>query len=125
MKKIKVKPVEQIEFELEDKTFLCSFNMLSMAYMQEAVSKLEGRLDEIPTAHLVSLMLYSGIKANDETFTVEEANALAMVLDPGCYGEIISSYENAVMSSIGEDEKNSVKKAMARYLASVRKSTSE
>jgi len=120
MKTIKVKPIEEIQFVLKNKKYLCSFNMLSMAYMQEAISSLDGRLDELSTAHLVSLMLYAGIKANDETFTQEKANALAMQLDPGCFSDIISSYESAVMSSMDEKEQAQLKKMMAQYLASVR-----
>lgn len=120
MKKIKVKPIEEIEFVLNDRTYLCSFNMLSMAYMQEAITSLDCRLDELSTAHLVGMMLYAGIKANDINFTQEEANALAMQLDPGCFGEIISSYEEAVTGSMTEKDKEDLKKMVAQYLASVR-----
>lgn len=120
MKTIKVKPIEEIEFVLNDKTYLCSFNMLSMAYMQEAITTLDCRLDELSTAHLVSLMLYAGIKANDGDFTQEEANALAMQLDPGCFNDIISSYEEAVTGSMDEKDKERLKKMVAQYLASVR-----
>jgi len=121
MKTIKVKPIEEIEFVLKDKKYLCSFNMMSLIYMQEALGDIDGRLDELSTAHLVSLMLYSGIRANDDNFTVEEANALAMQLDPGCYSEVISSYEKAVTGNMSAKELNKLKKLTAQYLANVRK----
>lgn len=120
MKTIKVKPIEEIEFVLNDKKILCSFNMLAMAHMQEAITSLDCRLDEISTARLVGMMLYAGIKANDDSFTMEEANALAMQLDPGSYREIISSYEKAVVGDMDEKDHEQLKKLMAQYLASVR-----
>lgn len=120
MKTIKVKPIEEIEFVFNDKKVMCSFNMLAMAHMQEAISKLDCRLDELSTERLISLMLYSGIKAKDDTFTIEEANALAMQLDPGCYVEIIDSYEKAVTGNMKDSERENLKKSIAQYLASVR-----
>lgn len=121
MKSINVKPIEEIEFNFPSgEKYLCSFNMKAMAYMQESISTLDGRLDEISTNHLVALMLYSGIKANDESFTIEDANALSMSLDPSCYGEIIESYENSMLSNMSEKDKNQLKKAMIQYLRNVR-----
>lgn len=126
MKTINVKPIEEIEFNFPSgEKYICSFNMRAMGYMQEAITTLDGRLDEISTNHLVAMMLYAGIKANDENFTQEQANALAMSMDPSCYAEIIESYENAFMGSMSDKDKTQLKKAMIQYLSNVRMSTSE
>lgn len=116
MRTINVKPVESILIKLKDKDFVCTFNMLAMAHMQEAINKLDCRLDEIAPAHMTALVLYSGIKVNEPDFTMEEANALAMQMDVSCYGEIMGAYNEVMFDSMGDEEKAALKKMTAQYL---------
>lgn len=121
MKTIKVKPVESIRIQLEDKDYVCSFNMLAMATMQEAISKLDCNLNEVSPAHMTALILYSGIKPNEAEFTLEDANALAMQMDPACYSEIMNMYNDAIFESMNDEDKKKLKKMMALYLSGAKK----
>lgn len=121
MKKIVCKPIESIQIELNDKEYICSFNMIAMANMQEELGKLDCNLDEISPARMASMILYSGIKANEPDFTMDEAVALAMNMGPANYGEVMSIYSEAVTNSMNAEEKAMQKKLMAQYVASVMK----
>ena len=65
---INVKPVPELLIRLKDKDYVCSFNMLCMANMQEALGTFEDEenLANISPAHMCALVLSAGIKANDE-----------------------------------------------------------
>lgn len=121
MRTIKVKPVESICIELTDKKYICTFNMLAVAHLQEAINKIDGKFTDIPTARMVSLILYSGIKANQPDFTEEEAVALAMQMDPSCHGEILNIYNEAMFNSLDEKQQSMLKKLLARYLSNAEK----
>lgn len=117
MKTIVVKPVQEIEIQLTDKSYKCSFNMLCMANMQESIQTLGNQnIAEISPAHMCALVLYSGIKANDETFTMDEAKALAMNIGPGAYGDIIGSFNESVIDSLDEKDAKQLKKLMAQMM---------
>lgn len=120
MKTIKVKPIEAIKIELEDREYICSFNMLAMAYMQEEIGKMSGNIQDISPARFSSLILYSGIKSTDESFTMDEAVALTVQMDPTCYSEIMDEYTNAIYESLETKEKMGIKKVIAQYLASAK-----
>lgn len=115
---INVKPVPQILIKFKDREYVCTFNMVAMANMQEAMGTLEGdeNLTSISPAHMCAFVLYSGIKANDETFTLEEAKALSMQIGPGSYGEIIGMFNEAVSDSMNEKDRKLLKKMLAQKM---------
>lgn len=122
MKTINVKPVESIKIQLKDKTYICTFNMLSMAYIQECMGELgKITLGEVSPARMASILLYGGIKANDEEITYEEAQALAIQMGPANYGEIIGAFNASMIDSMQEEDANALKKYIAQTLNSVRK----
>lgn len=115
---INVKPVPEILIKFTDRDYICTFNMIAMANMQEAMGTLENEenIANISPAHMCAFVLYSGIKANDETFTMEEAKALAMQIGPGSYGEIIGMFNEAVSDSMNEKDKKLLKKMLAQKM---------
>lgn len=120
---INVKPVPELLIKLTDKDYKCSFNMLCMANMQEALGTFENdeNLVNISPAHMCALVLYAGIKANDEDFTMDEAKALAMNIGPASYGEIIGMFNEAVSDSMNEKDKMLLKKMMAQKISNLQK----
>lgn len=124
MKSINVAPLDEIEIKLKDKTYICSFNMLSMAYIQEELVKLDCDWTEITPAKMCQLVLYGGIKGNDEEFTFEEAGELARLLGPANYNEIVSMYSNSITSGMDRKAQANLKKLSAQYMAKLQKSTS-
>lgn len=121
MKTIKVKPIDPIQIQLNDKEYICTFSMLGMAYMQEELGKLEGKLNEISPARMTALILYSGIKPNEPEFTIEEANALAVQMGPSHYSDIIGAYNEAIYDSMDQSGQDKLKKAIAQYLLNAKK----
>lgn len=122
MKTINVMPVESIRIKLKDREYICTFNMLSMAYMQECLANLKDvRLDEISPARMASFILYSGIKPNRDEFTLDEAEALAMSMGPSNYSDIIGEFNNLMYDSANEKDKDSIKKQIAQTLYNARK----
>lgn len=117
MKTIKVRPVEKIKIELEDEEYIVSFNMLSMAYVQEEITKLgDIQLNQISPARMAAIILYAGIKPEREDFTMDEAVALAINMGPGNYTEIMKEYNDATFDSLDPENKNIVKKMVAQLL---------
>ena len=115
---VNVKPVPEVLIKLTDRKYKCSFNMIAMANIQEALGTLEGEehITNISPAHMCALVLYAGIKANDDSFTMDEAKALAMQMGPGSYGEIIGMFNDAVSDSMNEKDKNTLKKLLAQKM---------
>lgn len=115
---VNVKPVPEVLIKLTDRKYKCSFNMIAMANIQEALGTLEGEehITNISPAHMCALVLYAGIKANDDSFTMDEAKALAMQMGPGSYGEIIGMFNDAVSDSMNEKDKNKLKKFLAQKM---------
>ena len=115
---VNVKPVPEVLIKLKDKSYKCSFNMIAMANIQEALGTLEGEehITNISPAHMCALVLYAGIKANDDSFTMPEAKALAMQMNPGSYGEIIGMFNDAVSDSMNEKDKAALKKMLAQKI---------
>lgn len=115
---VNVKPVPEVLIKLKDKSYKCSFNMIAMANIQEALGTLEGEehITNISPAHMCALVLYAGIKANDDSFTMPEAKALAMQMGPGSYGEIIGMFNDAVSESMNEKDKAVLKKMLAQKI---------
>ncbi len=125
MKTINVKPVEDISIRLKDKTYTCSFNMLTMAYLQEEIVKIKETISEVSPAHTAALILYAGIKTNEPDFTVEEANALALNMSPAHYAEIMGHFNESMLTSMSKEQDMAAKKMIAQYWNDVKKSTSE
>lgn len=115
---VNVKPVPEVLIKLTDRKYKCSFNMIAMANIQEALGTLEGEehITNISPAHMCALVLYAGIKANDDSFTMPEAKALAMQMGPGSYGEIIGMFNDAVSDSMNEKDKAVLKKMLAQKI---------
>lgn len=118
MKKIRVKPVEDILIQFTDREYKCTFNMLSIAYLQTELGKIEEKITDISPAHMAALILYSGVKANHPEFTVEDANALALQIGPGGYGDIVGTFYETVFESLDEGGKTLLKKMIAQQAAS-------
>ncbi len=116
MKKIVVKPLEPILIQFTDKEYICTFSMLSTAYMQEELGKLDCKLNEIAPAHMASIILYSGLKVNHPEITMEEANALAIQMGPSNYGDIIKEWNDAFYESMSDDDKKDIKKVIAQFM---------
>lgn len=116
---INVKPVPKIKIKLKDKAYICTFNMVAMSYMQEAIGSLEKdeNITELSPAHMCAFILYAGIKANDESFTIEEAKALSMQMGIGTYGEVIGLFNKAVADSVNEEDGKRIKKMIAQKFA--------
>ena len=115
---VNVKPIPEVLIKLTDKTYKCSFNMIAMANIQESLGTLEGdeHITNISPAHMCALVLYAGIKANDESFTMPEAKALAMQMGPAAYGEIIGMFNDAVSDSMNEKDRAVLKKMLAQKI---------
>lgn len=120
---INVKPVQEILIKLKNKEYVCSFNMLAMANMQEALGTLTDgeNLTNISPAHMCAFVLYSGIKANDDNFTMDEAKALAMQIGPGAYGEIIGLFNESVTDTMNDKDRKQLKKMLAQMMFSSKK----
>lgn len=125
MKTINVKPVEDISIRLKDRTYTCSFNMLTMAYLQEEIVKIKGTINEVSPAHTAALVLYAGIKTNEPDFTIEEANALALQMGPAHYEEIMGHFNESMLTSMSKEQDMKTKNLIAQYWNDVKKSTSE
>ena len=124
MKTINVAPIDEIEIKLKDKTYICSFNMLSMAYMQEKLVELDIDWTEIKQSTICQLVVYGGIKANHEEFTYEEAGILVRALGPSDFNDIIGIYQSSIINGLDAKGKENLKKLTAQYIEKLRKQTS-
>lgn len=124
MKTIKVAPIDEVKIQLKDKDLICSFNMISMAYIQDELAKLDCDWTEINPAQMATLVIYGGIKSNEEDFTLEDATKLVRALGPGNYGEIMNMYTEAIYANLDKKGRENLKKLTAQYMEKLRKSTS-
>lgn len=124
MKTINVAPIDEIEIKLKDKTYICSFNMLAMAYMQEELVKLDIEWTKITQSTICQMVLYGGIKANHEEFTLADAGVLVRALGPSSFNDIMSIYRNSILSGLDKKGKEDLKKLTAQYMAQLHKQTS-
>lgn len=125
MKSIKVKPVESVCIELKDKKYIWTPNMACMANYQEEIVKLGAtKLKEVSAARNAAIILYAGIKVNEEDFTMEEAVALTMSMGMANYGDIISEFNNSFFDSLNMEDQVGLKKIMAQMMSDARNSTS-
>ena len=70
---------------------------------------------------MASILLYGGIRANDESITYEEAQALAIQMGPANYGDVIATFNASMLDSMQEEDAKAIKKFIAQTLNSVRK----
>ena len=125
MRKISVRPANEVEINFIDKTFLATFNMVAMRHMMEALSKKNEGLEEIPVEEFGAIILYSGIKVNEPDFTIEEANALALSMNPADLQEVIRDYTESTTGIDTETEEAISKKVIAQILMRLAKSNSK
>ena len=124
MKTINVAPIDEIEIKLKDKTYICSFNMLAMAYMQEELVKLDIEWTKITQSTICQMVLYGGIKANHEEFTFADAGVLVRALGPSSFNDIMNIYQNSILSGLDKKGKENLKKLTAQYMEQLHKQTS-
>lgn len=123
MKKIAVAPANEVEIVFNDRSFIATFNMRAVCYMQEELIKLNQSVTEIPTEEFGAIVLYSGIKVNHTDYTIEEAKALAMSIRPADLNEIITDYLDSSGSMDKEMEDAITKKVIAQMLVGLAKSS--
>ena len=112
MKTIQVMPAEEIKIQFTDgKEYTASFNMLAVAHMQQAM--MSENTDSVSVLEFGALVLYGTIRANDDTFTLDEAKALALAMRPTDLNGIIQTYTE----SMGAADKSAVKEAQKEVIA--------
>jgi len=126
MKKITARPANEIEIQFADDTImLATFNIKAMRYMMEMLYEKEKVAADIPIEEFGAVIIYSGIKANNPEFTIEEANALALSMNPADLNEIINSYNESTGIMDQETEEAVTKKVIAQILTGLAKSNSK
>ena len=108
---IAVAPANEVEIVFNDRSFIATFNMRAVCYMQEELIKLNQSVTEIPIEEFGAIVLYSGIKVNHTDYTIEEAKALAMSIRPADLNEIITDYLDSSGSMDKEMEDAITKKS--------------
>lgn len=117
MKKIQIKRVEPILLEFSDKeSYEVIFNMEAIATFQELIGAIEKEASDIRNQEMLKYILYAGIKVNSE-ITLEEAGALAFVMDAKSGQWIINEFIENITAGLTEEQKLQQKKMMARFLA--------
>lgn len=115
-KKITALPAEEIIIKFNDNELKATFNMLAVGYMQHELTK--KRKKKLTMVDLGVLILYSGIRVNQPDFTLEEARALALTINPASLNEIIE----ACMESAGTENElitEAQKKNMMQMLTNI------
>lgn len=123
MKKIAAAPANEVEILFNDRSFLATFNMKAVCYMQEELIKLNRSVSEIPIEEFGAIVLYSGIKVNHPDYTMEEARALAMSIRPTDLNEILSEYLDSSGMLDKEMDNAVAKKMIAQMLTGLAKSS--
>lgn len=113
-KKICVQEADEVEIQLKDKTYVATFNMRAVGYMQEALQ--ESAEEALSYEHFAGMTLYAGLKVNHPDITQEEANALALTMRPADMGEIVESYVQSVNGVSVKENEEALKKAVAQML---------
>ncbi|WP_143318926.1 hypothetical protein [Clostridium sp. HBUAS56010] len=107
-RRITAMPVEEIIIAFNDKEMVATFNMKAVSYMQQELFKSKKKKNSI--TEFGSLVLYGGIKANDPNFTIEEARALALTINPSSLNEIIEAYTESIGASAENELLDEAKK---------------
>lgn len=117
---IDVLPVNEIVFKFRDRDYLCTFNLKALGYMQQELQCIGGNISHLCTERFAAIILYSGIRANDDNYTIEEANALTMSINPSSINQIIELYNESNGLS-NEMEDTVAKKILAQILTKMAK----
>lgn len=116
-------PIETLEIECNDKTFICRFNTLAQYYIESEFEPFLGLIKKaVTTPYEVSpILLYGMLKSVDSTITFDFALRLA--------GEIgkegLTVVYNYVTKMIGEDEEEKKQIAPQDHKKSTKKATTK
>lgn len=119
MKKIMISEAETLEIKFKDGiTKKLIFNMKAVALFQNAMAESEKKLDEIREQNLLAYILYAGINAaqEDEEFSMEQANAMAYVMNPSSGSQVIGMFIDSIREGMSEEQKQMQKKLLAQFL---------
>ena len=119
MKKIMISEAETLEIQFKDGvTKKLVFNMKSVALFQNVLVDSGKSLDEIREQNLLAFILYAGINAASETeiFSMEQANAMAYLMNPSAASQIIETFIDGIQDGMSEDQKQMQKKILAQFL---------
>ena len=119
MKKIMISEAETLEIEFKDKVKKkLIFNMKAVALFQNALAESRKKLDEIREQNLLAYILYAGINAaqEDEEFSMEQANALAYVMNPSSGSQVIEVFIDSIRKGMTEEQVQMQKKILAQFL---------
>jgi hypothetical protein len=119
-KRITALPAEEICIEFKDKEIIAIFNMQAVCYMQQELFRSKKKKNSV--LEFGALVLYGGIKAKNPDFTIEEARALALTINPSSLNEIIEIYtESAGSNAENEALDETKKKILAQMLTNIAK----
>ena len=113
-KKICVREADEIELKFSDRTYVATFNMRAVGYMQEALQ--ETGVEKISYEHFAALTLYSGLKVNHPDITLEEAKAMILTMVPSDVEEVVESYTHSIYGISVEENEEKLKKAIAQMI---------
>ena len=119
MKKIMISEAETLEIQFQDGVAKkLVFNMKAVALFQNALADSGKRLDEIREQSLLAYILYAGINAVEENgpFSMEEANAMAYIMNPPAGSQIIEMFIDSISKGMSEEQKQMQKKLLAQFL---------
>lgn len=119
MKKIMISEAETLEIEFKDKVKKkLIFNIKAVALFQNALAESRKKLDEIREQNLLAYILYAGINAaqEDEEFSMEQANALAYVMNPSSGSQVIEVFIDSIQEGMTEEQVQMQKKILAQFL---------
>ena len=114
-----ISEAETLEIKFKDGiTKKLFFNMKAVALFQNALAESEKKLDEIREQNLLAYILYAGINAaqEDEEFSMEQANAMAYVMNPSAGSQIIGIFIDSIREGMSEEQKQLQKKLLAQLL---------
>lgn len=113
-KKIHVQEAEEIEIQFRDKTYVATFNMRAIGYMQELIQ--ECGMENLSYEHFSGIALYAGLKVNHPEITQEESNAIVLSIRPSDMEEIVESYVRSVNGVDIKENEEKLKKTIAQIL---------
>lgn len=119
MKKIMISEAETLEIEFKDKVKKkLIFNMKAVALFQNALAESKKKLGEIREQNLLAYILYAGINAaqDDEEFSMEQANALAYIMNPSSGSQVIEVFIDSIREGMTEEQLQMQKKILAQFL---------
>ena len=104
----------EVEIQFRDKSYVATFNMKSVRYLQEELDHAKG--ETISYEHFAAMALYSGIKVNHPDIAREEANALILTMRPADVNDIVDEYTQSVNGGSVKQNQEELKKVIAQIL---------